>query len=133
MFPAMNIDSMAVATASLLCWVALVHVTLAAGVRRGELVWSGRRPRLLDPELRVWSALSAVLLVASAWTLSEATGLISIDLIPERYMISATFGVTAFLGLYSIYAVFKGSRWERWLFAPITLAGAGLAGWLTFG
>jgi hypothetical protein len=47
-------------------------------------------------------------------------------------MLSATFSVTAFLGIYFIYAVFKGSRWERWLFAPIVLSGAGLAGWLTF-
>lgn len=129
----MSSESFAVGSASLLCWIALVHVTLAAGVRRGELVWSGRQPRLLDLELRVRSALSAVLLVASAWVLSEATGLVSTGLIPERYLVSATFSVTAFLGVYSIYVVFKGSRWERWLFAPITLAGAGFAGWLTFG
>ena len=36
---------------------------LAFGVRRGELVWSGRQPRLLAPDLRVRSALAAVLLL----------------------------------------------------------------------
>ncbi|HEX6298960.1 MAG TPA: hypothetical protein VF148_00640 [Acidimicrobiia bacterium] len=128
----MSDQSLALATASLLCWVALVHVTLAAGVRRGELVWSGRQPRLLDPGLRLRSAVSAVLLVASAWVLAEATGALTTGLLPEQYMLSATFSVTAFLGIYFIYVVFKGSRWERWLFAPIILAGAGLAGWLTF-
>jgi hypothetical protein len=132
MFPAMSSQSLALATASLLCWVALVHVTLAAGIRRGELVWSGRQPRLLDPGLRLRSAVSAVLLVASAWVLAEATGALTIGLLPNQYMLSATFSVTAFLGIYFIYAVFKGSRWERWLFAPIVLSGAGLAGWLTF-
>ena len=132
MFPAMSSQSLALATASLLCWVALVHVTLAAGIRRGELVWSGRQPRLLDPGLRLRSAVSAVLLVASAWVLAQATGAWTIDLVPNQYMLSATFSVTAFLGIYFIYAVFKGSPWERWLFAPIVLAGAGLAGWLTF-
>lgn len=133
MLPAMSKASLALAAASLLCWVALVHVTLAAGVRRGELVWSGKQPRLLNPELRVRSAVSAILLVASSWVIAEATGLVSIDLLPDRYTLSATFAVTAFLGIYFIYLVFKGSRWERWLFAPIVLAGAGLAGWLVFG
>lgn len=131
-FPAMSNQSLALATASLLCWVALVHVTLAAGVRRGELVWSGKQPRLLDPGLRVRSAVSALLLVASAWVLSEATGTFTTDLLPDQYMLSATFSVTAFLGIYFMYVVFNGSRWERWLFAPIVLAGAGFAGWLMF-
>jgi hypothetical protein len=129
----MTNELMALAAAPLLCWVALVHLTLAAGVRRGELVWSGKQPRLLDPELRVRSAVSAILLVASAWVLVEATALVSIDLIPDQYTLSATFAVAAFLVVYFIYVVFKGSRWERFLFAPIVLAGAGLAGWLAFG
>jgi hypothetical protein len=132
-FLAKSNASLALAVASPLCWVALVHLTLAAGVRRGELVWSGRQPRLLNPELRIRSAVSAILLVASALVLVEAEGLVAVDLIPEQYMLSATFAVAAFLGIYFIYVVFNGSRWERFLFAPITLAGAGLAGWLTFG
>lgn len=128
----MNIEPFALATAALLCWVALVHLTLASGVRRGELVWSGRQPRLLDPGLRLRSAIFSVLLVGSAWVVSEATGVVPIDLIPEEYTLSATFSVTALLGVYSIYVIFKGSRWERWLFGPITVAGAVIAGWLTF-
>lgn len=128
----MSNQSLALATAPLLCWVALVHVTLAAGVRRGELVWAGRQPRLLGPGLRLRSALFAVLLVASAWVLAEATGAVTIDVLPEQYLLSATFSVTAFLGIYFIYVIIKGSIWERWLFGPIVLAGAGLAGWLTF-
>lgn len=129
----MTAETVALATAPLLCAVALVHVTMAAGVRRGELVWSGRQPRLLAPELRVRSALAAILLVLSGWVLAEATELISTGWLPESAMTSATFAVSAFLGLYSIYLVMSGSRWERWLFAPITLAGAILAGWLTVG
>jgi hypothetical protein len=128
----MNIEPFALATAALLCGVALVHLTLASGVRRGELVWSGRQPRLLDSGLRLRSAIFAVLLVGSAWVLSEATGVVPIDLIPEEFTLSATFSVTALLGVYSIYVIFKGSRWERWLFGPITVAGAVIAGWLTF-
>lgn len=131
-FSSMTIEMAAVATAVLLCSVALVHVALAAGMRRGDLVWSGRRPRLLDPELRVRSALSGLLLLVSGAVLAEATGVIDTGLIADRYMQSATFAVMAFLGVCFVYAVFWGSRWERMLFAPITLAGALLAGWLTF-
>jgi uncharacterized membrane protein len=131
-FPNMTIEIAALATAVLLCWVALVHVALAAGMRRGDLVWSGRQPRLLDPELRMRSAVAAVLLFVSGAVLAEATGLIDTGLIADEFMQSATFAVMAFLGVYFIYAVFWGSRWERMFFAPITFAGALLAGWLTF-
>jgi hypothetical protein len=128
----MTIEIAALVTAVLLSWVALVHLALAAGMRRGELVWSGRQPRLLDPELRVRSALTGLLLLVSGAVLAEATGVIDTGMIAERYMQSATFAVMAFLGVYFVYAVFWGTRWERMLFAPITLAGALLAGWLTF-
>ncbi|HEU4894997.1 MAG TPA: hypothetical protein VFT85_04085 [Acidimicrobiia bacterium] len=128
----MTVEIAALATAVLLCWVAIVHFALAAGMRRGDLVWSGRQPRLLAPELRVRSALVAVMLLVSGAVLAEATGLIDTGLIDDAYMQSATFAVMAFLGVYFIYAVFWGSRWERMLFAPITFAGALLAGWLTF-
>jgi hypothetical protein len=128
----MTIEIAGLVTAVLLSWVALVHLALAAGMRRGDLVWSGRQPRLLAPELRVRSALAALLLLMSGAVLAEDTGVIDTGLIAERYMQSATFAVMAFLGVYFIYAVSWGSRWERMLFAPITLAGALLAGWLTF-
>jgi hypothetical protein len=128
----MTIEIAALVTAVLLSWVALVHLALAAGMRRGDLVWSGRQPRLLAPELRMRSALAALLLLVSGAVLAEDTGVIDTGMIAERYMQSATFAVMAFLGVYFIYAVFWGSRWERMLFAPITLAGALLAGWLTF-
>jgi hypothetical protein len=128
----MTIEIAGLVTAVLLCWVALVHLVLAAGLRRGDLVWSGRQPRLLAPELRMRSALVALLLFVSGAVLAEATGVIDTGLIAERYMQSATLAVMAFLGVYFLYAVSWGSRWERMLFAPITLVGALLAGWLTF-
>lgn len=131
-FLSMTIETAALAIAVLLCWVALVHLALAVGLRRGELVWSGRQPRLLAPELRFRSALTAVLLLISAFVLVEAAGVLDTGLIDERFVQSATFAVMAFLGVYVVYAVFWGTRWERMLFAPILLAGAILAGWLTF-
>lgn len=128
----MSLETVALATSILLAWIAVVHFALAAGVRRGELVWSGKQPRLLAPDLRLRSALAAVLLVVSGLILAEASGLTSTGLIAERFMQSATFAVMAFLSVYFFYTVFWGSRWERMLFAPITFAGAILAGWFTF-
>lgn len=128
----MTIEIAGLAIAVLLGWIAVVHLALAAGLRRGDLVWSGRQPRLLDSELRVRSALTALLLAASGFVLAEATGVLDTGLIADRFMLSATFAVMAFLAVYFVYAVFWGSRWERMLFAPIVFAGALLAGWLTF-
>lgn len=129
----MTLETTALAIGALLAWIALVHLVVGSGVRIGELVWSGRQPRLLDPGLRVRSFIYATLLLVSGLVLANATNAIDWDPIPERWMRSATFTVTAFLGVSFIYSLFWGSRWERMLFAPITLAGAAFAGWLTFG
>ncbi|HJQ77788.1 MAG TPA: hypothetical protein VJ948_11085 [Acidimicrobiia bacterium] len=129
----MTLETTALAIAALLAWVALVHLVVGSGVRVGELVWSGRQPRLLDPGLRARSFIYAILLILSGLVLAIATNAIGWDPIPEQWMRSATFTVTAFLGVSFIYSLFWGSRWERMLFAPITLLGAVFAGWLTFG
>jgi len=128
----MSAESAALIIAALLGWVALVHFVVAAGVRLGELVWSGQQPRLLDPELRVRSFVYGVLLIGSGLVLAEATGLLGTSVIPENWMQSATFSVAAFLGVAFLYSVTKGSTWERMLFAPILLLGALFAGWLAF-
>jgi uncharacterized membrane protein SirB2 len=121
------------ATTALLAWVALVHFVVAFGVRRGELVWAGRQPRLLQPGLRARSFGYGTMLLVSGWILAMAAGVVPNSLIPERWMRSATFSVAAFLGLAFMASVLRGSRWERMLFAPIVLLGAGVATWLTLG
>ena len=118
---------------ALLGWVALVHLVVASGVRVGELVWAGRQPRLLAPELRVRSFAYAVALVVSGWIIAMGTGVLSWSPIPDRWMRSATFCVAAFLGTAFLFSVFRGSRWERLLFGPIIGLGCGMATWLTFG
>lgn len=126
-------DMAILVTTALLAWVALVHFVVAFGVRLGELVWAGRQPRLLDPTLRARSFGYGVLLLASSWVLAIATDLITSSLIPDRWMRSATFCVSAFLGVAFLFSVLRGSRWERMFFAPILLLGAAIATWLTFG
>ncbi len=118
--------------AALLVWVALIYLLMAFGLRRGELVWSGRYPRMLSPELRRRSLAYGVLLVFSALTLWVQGGLISPSPIPDGWIRPAGWIATSVLAVGAVYSIVKGSRWERLLFLPITLAGAMLAGWFTF-
>jgi hypothetical protein len=115
-----------------LLWIALVHVVLAMGVRRGELVWSGRHPRRLDPGERGASALFAVSLVAAAIALAGLADWIDLSLIPPRWQRPAGFVVMSFLGLSALACFAWGSRWERYLFGPMMLFGAGLVGYMVF-
>lgn len=127
-----DIADLSLLAAALLVWVALVHVVVAMGVRLGELVWSGRYPRLLIPSLRWRSFIYAVLLVLSAWVVGAYGGAFARSPVPDAWMMSAGWAVMAFLSFAAIYCIARGSRWERLLFLPITLFGAALAGWLTF-
>lgn len=129
----MTAETAALVSASLLMWVALVHLVMAGGLRSGELVWSGRQPRRLDASLRLRSLVYAMLLLGSALILGTTTGLLSWRIIPGHLVRSATFSVSAVLGVATIYGLGWGSRWERMFFAPITLLGAFLAGWMTLG
>lgn len=122
----------ALISAALLGWVALIYLLMAAGLRRGELVWSGQQPRLLDPGLRVRSFLFGLGVAGSGLILVWSTGLLESP-IPQQWEMSATFVAMSFLGVGFLYAVFAGSTWERMLFAPILLLGTLFAGWLTFG
>ena len=127
----MDGGSLAILAAGLLLWVATVHLVMASGVRRGELVWSGRYPRLLPTGLRWRSLFYAVALILSGWLLVTLAGPVGVASL-ERWMQSIGFVVTVFLGIAGLVSLLKGSRWERLLFAPFLLFGAGLACWLTF-
>ncbi len=123
----------AVVSAALLAWVALVYLTMAFGVRSGDLVWSGRHPGRLPPEQRWWSIVYGMLLVGSGLVLLELTDVIDTGLLDSRWLDSAGFAVVAVLGVATLLALAKGSTWERLLFVPITLLGAGVAAWIAFG
>lgn len=129
----MEVDQLVLVAAALLVWVALVHTVLAVGVRRGELAWGGRYPRLLPAPHRIGSAFYALGLVVSAVILAETVGLVDLVDLPAGVMRAASWVVLVFLGVTALFSLFKGSRWERMLFAPIGIIGALLAGWLTFG
>lgn len=128
-----ELDQLALVATGLLVWVAIVHSVLAFGVRRGELAWGGRYPRLLPTPHRWGSALYALGLVLSAVMLAELAGLVDLVAVSSGVMKASGWVVTVFLGVTAMFNLFKGSRWERMLFAPIGIIGAVLVGWFTFG
>lgn len=117
--------------ASLVVAVSLVHLSLAFGLRRGELVWGGFYPRRLPPELRRRSLGYGAFLILAAWLLLGVAGVVDIYLIPPAWHLSVGWVVTALLGLMGILTIRGGPAWERYLFGPIVVATALLAGWLT--
>lgn len=119
-------------SASLLGWVAIVYLMMGFGVRSGELVWSSRYIGRLPAEQRGWSLLYGAVLVGSGLVLLEIGNVIHTGLLPDRWLLSAGFTVASLLTVATLFSLAKGSTWERMLFAPITLLGAGLAAWLTF-
>jgi hypothetical protein len=120
-------------SAALLAWVALVYLVMGFGVRSGDLVWSGRHPGRLPAEQRWWSVLYGIGLLVAGFVLLEMTGAIGTGLLTDNWGDSAGFAVGSVLGVAAVLSLAKGSTWERMLFVPITLLGAGLAAWLTFG
>ena len=127
----LNTEALAIISVALLIWVAIVHFSMAFGVRRGKLVWGGY-VRVLPPPLRQRSLAYAILLLLSAWILAAFGGVIDIAPVRGDWLRSAGWTVTVFLGFAAIYSIWKGSTWERRFFGPILLFGAALAGWLTF-
>ncbi|MGH8946764.1 MAG: hypothetical protein ACRDVL_11540 [Acidimicrobiia bacterium] len=128
-----ELDQLALVACALLAWVAIVHTVLAFGLRRGEVAWGGRYPRLLPTPHRWGSAFYAFGLLVSAVILAEMAGLIDLVDMPGGVMKAAGWVVMVFLGVTALFSLFKGSRWERMLFGPIGIIGATLAGWYTFG
>lgn len=125
-------ESLSLLSASLLLWVALVYMLMALGLRRGELVWAGRYPRMLPSHLRRRSLAYSILLIWSAWVLAAFGDWVGIFPAPNDWHRSAGWMVTCFLGVAAIFSFRRGFRWERFLFAPFLLLGAILSGWFTF-
>lgn len=126
------ITSSATIAAVLLGWVALVYLGMAIGLRHGELVWSGSHVGRLPAEQRWWSIFYGLGLVGSAVVLLELAEVVEVELIAEEWTVAWGFVALCLLGLATVAALVKGSTWERMLFAPITLLGAGMVYWLAF-
>lgn len=120
--------SVALALAAVLVVIAIVYLLMALGVRRGDMVWSGRHPRRLPPEFRQRSLLYAILLVVSAALLLPITGVTDGSIIPDQWIPAVAFVLTTFFGISGLISLTSGSTWERVLFAPVLIGAAILSG-----
>jgi hypothetical protein len=127
-----SITSSVTISATLLGLVAIVYLLMAVGVRHGELVWAGTHVGRLPAEQRWWSLVYGVGLMLSGFVLLDMADSVGYELVPGDWLVAAGFVVVCLLGVATLVALLKGSRWERMFFAPITFLGAGLAYWLTF-
>jgi hypothetical protein len=131
----LNIDPViaGIVVSSLLGVVGLLYLAMGFGLRWGELVWSGRHVGRLPAEQRWWSFFYALGLLGSAYVLLELTDAVDLGLLPTAWVEASGFVIMSFLGVATLASLFAGSRWERFAFAPVTLAGSLLAAWTIFG
>lgn len=127
-----DLSTAAIVASLLMAGVAVVYLAMALGARSGQLIWSGRYVGRLPTEQRVWGFVYGLLLILSGMVLLQATEAVGVEWISARWLESALVSVMVVLGVATLAGLARGSKWERWLFAPITLLGAGLAGWLAF-
>lgn len=128
---AADLELVAQVLAGLVAVVGALHLSLAFGLRRGELVWRGTYPRRLSPELRRRSLGYGVFLLVAAWVLLGLAGVVGLAPVPEGWHVSLGWVVSALLALMGLLTIKAGPAWERFLFGPIVVAAALLAGWLT--
>ncbi len=127
-----GLEEIAIAGAAALGLLALIHAALALGMRLGYLAWGSVYPILLRP-LRFRSAIAALFLGFAAWVLASMTTLVEVAPVPDNWMRSTLWVVTAFVGVGAFTSFASRSKGERWLIGPLAAIGAIAAGLLTFG
>lgn len=105
--------------------VALFQVTLAAGAPFGQAAWGGTHPGQLPSGLRVGSALAVGVWVLAAAIVAGRAGIVATPFSPA-FLQRATWVLVALTLVGAGMNVASSSPWERFMWAPITLALAGL-------
>lgn len=111
---------LAVAAASGFALVTAFQVALAAGAPLGAAAWSGAHPGRLPDDLRVASSVSAVVWLLAALVVL-ARGGAGVRL-PARVGRTGVRTLAGLLGLGAVMNAASSSPWERFGWAPFTLA-----------
>ena len=107
--------------AFLLLAVALFQVLLALGLPFGEAAWGGGH-RVLPRNLRVGSAVAAVVWVAAALIVLERGAVLSLGIGPATTG-PAVWVLTALLALGTLMNAASRSRIERLIWTPVAAGG----------
>lgn len=105
--------------------VALFQVTLAAGAPFGRAAWGGTHPGRLPSGLRVGSAVAVGVWLLAAAIVAGRAGIFATPFSPA-FLQRGTWVLVALTLIGVVMNVASSSPWERFMWAPITLALAGL-------
>jgi hypothetical protein len=115
----------AVAAASGFVAVALFQVALAAGAPFGRAAWGGTHPGQLPAGLRVGSAVAVGVWLLAAAIVGGRAGVLASPFSPV-FLQRGTWVLVAVTLLGAVMNLVSPSPWERFMWAPVTLALAGL-------
>jgi hypothetical protein len=106
--------------AFLILAVVLFQCALVAGVPWGEFAWGGTYSGQLPVEMRVASALSALLLVVLGTIVMTRAGMV----LPRWQLLSRKliWAVVAYCAVGVIANAMTPSVWERIIWLPVTIA-----------
>jgi hypothetical protein len=117
----MSTEALAATIAALLIGIVVVfQVALVAGAPWGAAAWGGQHPGRLPGRLRVASAISAIVLVALAFLVLTAAGLVDTPPPVEPWLLPATWGATGYFVIGGLVNLISRSRVER-LWAPVSV------------
>ena len=119
-------SELGIIAAVLFAGVAAFQVALAAGAPLGHMAWGGTHDRELPVTMRINSGVAAIMLVFAAIVVLAEAGVTSWSPIPD-FLLTPTVWILAGLMLFNTVGnLASQSRFERFVFAPITLVLAGL-------
>ena len=101
--------------------IAAFQVALAAGAPWGEIAWGGANQGQLPTNLRLGSAAAAVVLLFGAAVVLAQGGVVSWSPLPENLLGPATWALAGLMVLNTAGNMASESRFETFVFGPITL------------
>lgn len=93
------------------------QVGLAAGAPWGSAAWGGRNPGVLPRQLRIASAVSALVYVAAAVIVLDRVGRPLLDM-PDSLSFWGTWALVVLLAVGAVMNAASSSRYERFGWAP---------------
>lgn len=121
----------AVLAAAVLAGIASLQVALAVGAPWGGIAWGGVEDGQLSEQLRVASAVAAVVLTWMALVLLTRGGVIpKTRVVPSRYLRVETWAIAGLMAINTLGNLASGNPFEQLVFAPATALLTALAVYL---
>ena len=125
-------NQLSIVAAALFAGVAAFQVALAAGAPLGHLAWGGAHDRVLPINVRINSGVAAIMLIFAAIVVLAEAGVTSWSPVPD-FLLTPTVWILAGLMLVNTVGnLASQSRFERLVFAPVTIVLAGLCAAVAF-